>query len=96
MSDIVPQVEVARVESLAPPRGPQRRLRNQPPPRFEQPSAADTPPLRVAPTPKPMRVVYVGAADLGLGPFGTSSLADPPLVAPERHPRAKLAWGRER
>jgi hypothetical protein len=38
-----------------------------------------------------MRVVHTGAADLGLGPFGESSLANPPLVAPERHPRAKLS-----
>jgi RNA polymerase sigma-70 factor (ECF subfamily) len=37
-----------------------------------------------------MHVVHTGALDLGLGPFGQSALADPPLVAPQQHPRAKL------
>jgi RNA polymerase sigma-70 factor (ECF subfamily) len=40
--------------------------------------------------PEQVVVIRSGALDLGLGPFGESSLADPPWVAPERHPRAKL------
>jgi RNA polymerase sigma-70 factor (ECF subfamily) len=35
-------------------------------------------------------VVRAGRLDLGLGPFGESPLADPPLVEPQRHPRTKL------
>lgn len=37
-----------------------------------------------------LTVVRTGQLELGLGPFGESPLADPPIVEPHRHPRAKL------
>jgi RNA polymerase sigma-70 factor (ECF subfamily) len=39
-----------------------------------------------------LTVVRAGQLDLGLGPFGESPLADPPVVDPQRHPRAKLVF----
>ena len=60
------------------------------PPRARAQLRSEPPPPQL-PLPSPMRVVRTGAADLGFGPFGESSLANPPLVAPQRHPRAKLA-----
>lgn len=41
--------------------------------------------------PMDLRVVHAGQFDLGSGPFGESPLADPPVVEPSRHPRARLA-----
>jgi hypothetical protein len=40
--------------------------------------------------PEQVVVIRSGALDLGLGPFGESSLADPPWVAPERHPHSNI------
>jgi RNA polymerase sigma-70 factor, ECF subfamily len=37
-----------------------------------------------------LTVIHAGEFDLGAGPFGESPLADPPFVAPQRHPRAQL------
>ena len=65
------------------------RVRPTPSPTFEvRPETPSQPP-------PVMRVVRTGAADLGLGPFGTSPLADAPFVAPQRHPRARLSLSRD-
>jgi RNA polymerase sigma-70 factor (ECF subfamily) len=98
LEEVLPEVETA-VVALAEPEPPRwRPRRSRSLTRFAPPSAAGegAVPAMPAPPASPMGVVRTGAADLGLGPFGTSSLANPALVAPERHPRAKVVWGGKR
>ena len=57
-----------------------------------RPTTAAAPPVPASTSPveADLTVIHAGQFDLGAGPFGESPLADPPFVAPQRHPRARL------
>jgi RNA polymerase sigma-70 factor (ECF subfamily) len=96
------RVVFADVEPVAPQLeradAPQPFERRAVKPRGRLPSVAATRPAVVAaeaelePRAPELTVIRAGHFDLGAGPFGESPLADPPQVAPQHHPRARLRF----